>query len=354
MTRWFGNMLRTNGRALALPASQIGYFTWWSVLDQALSIWTTLAGPASILLAAAFVSPWILPIYFAWVMFTRYGFCTVIMAFRGRSFPITFPFLLYFSQVGGAVVKSFILFRLDRQKWTARRPQAAESPSPSANAGAPSAPPTCTALPSDGSSSAWPMSATSSNREGSRPWKSIRKPPATPPLKLCAAVHRFSGPPGQRNEHPKQTFPSPPSSTGVISTAEPFARFRYRLWPRRTELEGRERIAVLRFDFDGYTISLQVNVRISRIHAETGELRLDFLEPTGDHLPPCVICSTVTSPATSPRSTASSACANVQRCRKQKAGWPGHNRQLDRAYRQGGGDGCAQPDAGRCRSETGL
>jgi glycosyltransferase Alg8 len=118
MTRWFGNMLRTNARALALPASRIGYFTWWSILDQALSIWTTLAGPASILLAAFFVSPWILPIYLAWVMFTRYLFCTVIMAFRGKSFPITYPFLLYFSQVGGAVVKSFILFRLDRQRWT--------------------------------------------------------------------------------------------------------------------------------------------------------------------------------------------------------------------------------------------
>ncbi|RKE83475.1 glycosyltransferase [Rhizobium sp. AG855] len=130
MTRWFGNMLRTNGRALALPASQIGYFTWWSVLDQALSIWTTLAGPASILLAAAFVSPWILPIYFAWVMFTRYGFCTVIMAFRGRSFPVTFPFLLYFSQVGGAVVKSFILFRLDRQKWTRQAASGSRKPVP--------------------------------------------------------------------------------------------------------------------------------------------------------------------------------------------------------------------------------
>jgi glycosyltransferase Alg8 len=118
MTRWFGNMLRTNARALALPASRIGYFTWWSILDQALSIWTTLAGPASILLAAFFVSPWILPIYVAWVMFTRYLFCTVIMTFRGQSFPITYPFLLYFSQVGGAVVKSFILFRLDRQRWT--------------------------------------------------------------------------------------------------------------------------------------------------------------------------------------------------------------------------------------------
>ncbi len=130
MTRWFGNMLRTNGRALALPASQIGYFTWWSVFDQALSIWTTLAGPASILLAAFFVSPWILPIYFAWVMFTRYSFCTIIMAFRGRSFPVTFPFLLYFSQVGGAVVKSFILFRLDRQKWTRQTTSGAGKPVP--------------------------------------------------------------------------------------------------------------------------------------------------------------------------------------------------------------------------------
>jgi hypothetical protein len=51
------------------------------------------------------------------------------------------------------------------------------------------------------------------------------------------------------------------------------------------ELEGKERIALLRFDFDGYTISLQVDVRISRTHTETGELRLDFLEPTGEHLP---------------------------------------------------------------------
>lgn len=118
MTRWFGNMLRTNARALALPASQIGYFTWWSILDQAISIWTTLAGPASILLATFFVSPWILPLYFAWVMFTRYCMCTIIMAFRKRSFPVTFPLLLYFSQVGGAVIKSFILFRLDRQRWT--------------------------------------------------------------------------------------------------------------------------------------------------------------------------------------------------------------------------------------------
>jgi glycosyltransferase Alg8 len=43
MVRWFGNMMRTNGRALALPAKMIGPFTWWSLLDQRVSVWTTLA-----------------------------------------------------------------------------------------------------------------------------------------------------------------------------------------------------------------------------------------------------------------------------------------------------------------------
>lgn len=118
MIRWFGNMLRTNGRALSLGPSRIGSFTWWSILDQAVSIWTTLAGPASVLLAAVFVSAWILPVYLSWVMLTRYVACTIIMGARGRSFPISYPFLLYFSQIGGAFIKSFVLFRLDRQKWT--------------------------------------------------------------------------------------------------------------------------------------------------------------------------------------------------------------------------------------------
>lgn len=118
MTRWFGNMLRTNGRALALSPSRIGLFTWWSILDQRVSMWTTLVGPVSLLLASVFVDPLVLLLYFSWVMFTRYIYCAIISLFRGRYFPITYPFLLYFGQIVGALVKSFILFRLDRQKWT--------------------------------------------------------------------------------------------------------------------------------------------------------------------------------------------------------------------------------------------
>ena len=118
MVRWFGNMLRTNGRALELAPSHIGLFTWWSILDQRLSMWTTLAGPICMIMAAIFFDPMVIPVYIAWVMFTRYVFCTAICLFRGCSFPIVYTGLLYFGQLFGAAVKSYVLFRLDRQKWT--------------------------------------------------------------------------------------------------------------------------------------------------------------------------------------------------------------------------------------------
>jgi len=117
--RWFGNMLRTNGRALKLSPTRIGFFTWWSILDQRVSMWTTVSGPILALMSALFYDIALLSIYVAWIMFTRYVYVTLIIAFRGRiGFPITFPFLLYFSQIYGAMIKIFVLFRLDRQKWT--------------------------------------------------------------------------------------------------------------------------------------------------------------------------------------------------------------------------------------------
>jgi glycosyltransferase Alg8 len=118
MVRWFGNMMRTNGRALQLGPGPMGFFTWWSILDQRVSIWTTLVGPISVIWAAITVSPTIIPLYIGWVLMTRYVFCAIISAFRGTWFPVTHPPILYFGQIVGALVKSFVLFRLDRQKWT--------------------------------------------------------------------------------------------------------------------------------------------------------------------------------------------------------------------------------------------
>ncbi len=118
MVRWFGNMMRTNGRALGLETRLIGKFTWWSILDQRVSAWTTLVGPITVTLTALGGTWEIIPLYIAWVMATRYMFCVIISLFNDEWFKVTYPFLLYFGQIAGAMVKTFVLFRLDKQKWT--------------------------------------------------------------------------------------------------------------------------------------------------------------------------------------------------------------------------------------------
>src|SRR5437588_3333795 len=43
LLRWSGNMLRNGSRALALGPRRCGFFIWWCVLDQRMSIWTSLS-----------------------------------------------------------------------------------------------------------------------------------------------------------------------------------------------------------------------------------------------------------------------------------------------------------------------
>lgn len=118
MVRWFGNMMRTNGRALGVSPALIGPFTWYAILDQRLSAWTTLVGPLSVTMAALLHDVYVIPLYIAWVLATRYIFCVIINLFRGTWFPVTHPPILYFGQVFGAAVKTFVLFRLNKQRWT--------------------------------------------------------------------------------------------------------------------------------------------------------------------------------------------------------------------------------------------
>jgi len=117
MRRWFGNMLRTNGRALALGPKPMGLFTWWCILDQRLSMWTALSGPTFALIAAFAKSPIFLLIYALWVGFTRFLLSLTLLTSRSRISP-TYPFLLWYTQVYGSLIKTHVLFRLDKQKWT--------------------------------------------------------------------------------------------------------------------------------------------------------------------------------------------------------------------------------------------
>jgi mannuronan synthase len=117
MLRWFGNMLRASGRCLRLGPRRVGWFVWWCLLDQRISMWTPLIGPiASILLAIA-VSPAFLYAYLLWVMGTRLLQSLFLLTVRPTISGL-YPPLLYYSQIYGALLKTWVLFRLDRQRWT--------------------------------------------------------------------------------------------------------------------------------------------------------------------------------------------------------------------------------------------
>src|SRR5260370_9623194 len=81
LMRWSGNTLRNGARALALGPRRCGFFIWWCVFDQRISIWTSLCGPVMALVVSFATSFKALVAYLVWVLFTR----TVIAPKPGRS-----------------------------------------------------------------------------------------------------------------------------------------------------------------------------------------------------------------------------------------------------------------------------
>jgi len=117
MHRWYGNMLRANVRALPLGPRKMGLFTWWCLVDQRISMWTTLVGPTLALITAFRVDVRVLAVYVAWVMSVRLLQAALIATTSGN-FDGYHPVLLYYNQLAGALVKVNVLFRLERQSCT--------------------------------------------------------------------------------------------------------------------------------------------------------------------------------------------------------------------------------------------
>ncbi|NBX74856.1 MAG: glycosyl transferase, partial [Alphaproteobacteria bacterium] len=120
MMRWFGNMLRTNARILKLGIDKMPFFVWWSFLDQRLSMWTTFCGPVFACLLSLRYGPTFFLYYFAWVGIVR-GVMSLELFLARPSITWRYPFLLYYNQVYAAIVKTWMLFNLDRQIWTRQK-----------------------------------------------------------------------------------------------------------------------------------------------------------------------------------------------------------------------------------------
>ncbi len=120
MIRWFGNMMRTSGRAVALGPKRCGLFTWWALVDQRLSMWTSLVGPVLAIMFAIILSPMYLLYYLVWVAVTRLLFSLVFGA-SYRRFSFLWPFLLYYNQFYGSLLKIYMSFRLNKQGWNRQK-----------------------------------------------------------------------------------------------------------------------------------------------------------------------------------------------------------------------------------------
>ena len=123
MRRWYGNMLRNNGRAIGLGPKTTGWFTWYSLIDQRISFWTCLITPG-FLLVSLLQGHWkAAGVVCCWVLFSRS--VMLMITFLGRPSilkPVHLPLLLV-SQWGGSLVKIWTQMNLAQQKWTNRGSQ---------------------------------------------------------------------------------------------------------------------------------------------------------------------------------------------------------------------------------------
>lgn len=117
MFRWYGNSLRQNSRATGLGPRRLGWFTWYVLWDQRISMWTCLLGTSIALVASLQFGIVVLLAYAFWVLSTRL-LLTAALTASGHPVGPAFPLLLYYNQIVGSLMKIYVVHRLDRQSWT--------------------------------------------------------------------------------------------------------------------------------------------------------------------------------------------------------------------------------------------
>jgi hypothetical protein len=80
-------------------------------------MWTPLVGPVMAVCLAVAATPAFLYAYLIWVMLTRLLQSLALLTVR-PTIDGLYPILIYYNQLYGAFLKTWILFRLDRQRWT--------------------------------------------------------------------------------------------------------------------------------------------------------------------------------------------------------------------------------------------
>lgn len=121
MYRWYGNSLRQNFRATRLLGSgRLGLFTMYVLYDQRVSMWTCLMGLSASVVAGLLFGIQYLLLYLFWVLLSR-TLVTLLFFFAKHPVHPMYPFVLYYNQIVGSVMKIYAMFHLDQQSWTRQK-----------------------------------------------------------------------------------------------------------------------------------------------------------------------------------------------------------------------------------------
>jgi glycosyltransferase Alg8 len=120
--RWSGNMLRNGMRAIRLGPRVVPPFIWWCLIDQRITIWTTLAGVITAISTILFIKGDFIFTYILWIMLTRF-LMSIALFFYTERLHMSFAPALYCNQLLTAFAKIYLIFRLPQQRWANRKDQ---------------------------------------------------------------------------------------------------------------------------------------------------------------------------------------------------------------------------------------
>jgi glycosyltransferase Alg8 len=120
MQRWFGNQYRTNSRALKIPREVLGWYAWYALWDQRVTMWTSLYGLFIAFFGSIHWGWYVFGAYIWWVMLSRLLMTFAYRTSRKDILP-SWPFFLYYNQIVGSVVKIYIWNHLYKQSWTRQK-----------------------------------------------------------------------------------------------------------------------------------------------------------------------------------------------------------------------------------------
>ena len=127
LLRWSGNAIRNSGRVVALGPRRIGWFIWWCVVDQRISMWSGLLGPTAAILNLFWGDPGLSLVYVAWIAVTRMLLALPLFPYAGGIRP-AFPLFLYLNQLANSLIKGYLVFRPATQRWLNRGDQRTHAP----------------------------------------------------------------------------------------------------------------------------------------------------------------------------------------------------------------------------------